>query len=173
MPPTRKKPPPSSAAFREDTLRDGIGHAGPAHTSSGAPRGGGTRPHGVGRGGAARFLAFEGDEIHQVMHMHRIAAGKHPRQAGLHRLIDERPVRARVQRDSGSPGQFVFGDQSHRQQKRVAVDTIPGNRPAFFIHRRHHHLFHPPAAPDFGDGMREVKQMRNHPQALVRVALSP
>ena len=64
----------------------------------------------AGRGGSGLFT-FGRNEIHQVMHMHHIAAGKDTRRHGLHVFIYDSTVGAAIHGNASAAGQLVFRDK--------------------------------------------------------------
>ena len=110
-------------------------------------------------GGSPGPLALGGDEVHQVMDMGHIAAGKDAGHGGLHIFIDHRAVGSGIDGDARLAGQLIFGDEAHGEQQGVAVKHHLGTGDGLtaFIHLRDHHLLHPVPSSDIGDRMGEVE----------------
>ena len=69
----------------------------------------------VARGGSTRLFAFGRNEIHQIMDMDDIAAGKDAGRHGLHVLVNDGAVGAAVHGDPCCAGQFIFRNKADRE----------------------------------------------------------
>ena len=99
-------------AFQTDALRQGVAEVCAGLHGQHTPRG-----HravlDIAGSGCAGQLALAGNKVHQIMHLHHVAAGKHAGDAGLHVFVHDGALGAGVHLDAGLLGQLVFGDQPH------------------------------------------------------------
>ena len=61
--------------------------------------------------GCTGGFAFAGNKIHQIVHMHHVAAGKYTGDLGFHIFIYHGPLGVGVHGNTCLAGQLVFGDQ--------------------------------------------------------------
>ena len=115
------------------------------------------------------LFALGGDEVHQVVDMEDVAAGKNAGNRGLQEFIHHGSAGAGMKFDAGLFAQGVFRQKADGEQKGVHGKGFfrTGNRPAVFIHLGDGHGAHPFPPLDVCDRVGQIEGNLKILQALL------
>ena len=155
-----------------DRLRDSITNAARGNDWDAARAAGCVAPS-IPSGMSAGELGLLGHVIDEVVDVQDVAAGEHPGDARLKRLVDHGPSRDGRELDARAARKLVLGKKPHREEQGIAwvTDLGPGNRAPRPVDLGEHDRLDALLALDARDGMAEQQRDTEVVDALDDVAL--